>query len=123
MEAGDIIKNLRMQKGLTQEELGNILGVKKAAVQKYESGRVENIKRSTIAKMAEYFNVSPSFIMGLEELEKKSVENEEMLSSNDESISKDVLDLAKRIQSLNPDIRATLDHLIDLYEADPSKKR
>lgn len=70
MEAGDIIKNLRMQKGLTQEELGNILGVKKAAVQKYESGRVENIKRSTIAKMAEYFNVSPSFIMGLEELEK-----------------------------------------------------
>ncbi len=123
MEAGDIIKNLRMQKGLTQEELGNILGVKKAAVQKYESGRVENIKRSTIAKMAEYFNVSPSFIMGLEELEKKSVENEEMLSSNNESISKEVLDLAKRIQSLNPDIRATLDHLIDLYEADPSKKR
>lgn len=122
MEAGDIIKNLRMQKGLTQEELGNILGVKKAAVQKYESGRVENIKRSTIAKMAEYFNVSPSFIMGLEELEKKSIENEEMLSSNDESISKDVLDLAKRIQSLNPDIRATLDHLIDLYEGDQDKK-
>ena len=38
MEMGDRIKFLRRQKGITQEELGQIVGVQKAAVQKWESG-------------------------------------------------------------------------------------
>lgn len=62
---GNIIKELRISKGLTQEELGAIIGVKKAAIQKYESGAVENIKRSSIQKLSSYFNVSPSYLMGL----------------------------------------------------------
>ncbi|WP_338630353.1 helix-turn-helix transcriptional regulator [Clostridium baratii] len=64
MDTGEIIKQLRLQKGLTQEELGNLVGLKKAAINKYESGKVENIKRSTIQKFSEIFNVSPSTIMG-----------------------------------------------------------
>jgi len=64
METGAIIKELRIKKGLTQEELGKILGVQKAAIQKYESGLVENIKRSSIIKMAQIFDVTPAYIMG-----------------------------------------------------------
>lgn len=64
METGKIIKSLRLTKGMTQEELGQALGVKKSAIQKYESGMVENLKRSTIAKMAEIFDVTPAYIMG-----------------------------------------------------------
>lgn len=67
MEMGDIIKQLRLQKGLTQEELGKVIGVQKSAIRKYESGMVENMKRSSIKKMADFFNVSPSFLMGMEE--------------------------------------------------------
>lgn len=60
---GDYIKCLRLNKGMTQEELGEIIGVKKAAVQKWESGLVQNLKRNTIKQLAEYFNVPPaSFI-------------------------------------------------------------
>lgn len=60
---GDYIKQLRISKGITQEELGEIIGVKKAAVQKWESGLVQNLKRNTIIQLAEYFNVPPaSFI-------------------------------------------------------------
>lgn len=40
MEMGDRIKFLRRQKGITQEELGQIVGVQKAAVQKWESGTI-----------------------------------------------------------------------------------
>ncbi|MBQ6555622.1 MAG: helix-turn-helix transcriptional regulator [Firmicutes bacterium] len=58
------IKNLREAFSLTQEQLGDMLGVRKAAVAKYESGAVENLKRGTIEKMAEIFNVTPSFVMG-----------------------------------------------------------
>lgn len=52
MEVGKLIKEARLSKGLTQEELGGIVGVQKSAIAKYENGRVVNIKRSTLQKLA-----------------------------------------------------------------------
>lgn len=52
MDVGELIKEARLAKGLTQEELGNIVGVQKSAIAKYENGRVVNIKRSTLQKLA-----------------------------------------------------------------------
>lgn len=60
METGEIIKFLRIKKKLTQDELGIILGVKKSAIQKYESGAVQNLKMETIQKLCDYFMVPPS---------------------------------------------------------------
>lgn len=57
MQIGLYIKKLREEKGLTQEQLGEKVGVKKAAVQKWESGTVVNLKRKTIMQLAEIFNV------------------------------------------------------------------
>lgn len=57
------IRSLRIGKGMTQEDLGRELGVQKSAIAKYESGRVENIKRSTILKMANIFDVDPAWLM------------------------------------------------------------
>ncbi len=65
MNTGEIIKMLRKSRGLTQEELGNIIGVQKSAIAKYEKGRVENLKRASIEKLANYFGVSPSYILGI----------------------------------------------------------
>lgn len=67
MTMGEIIKMLRLQANMTQEELGEKIGVQKSAVRKYEKGEVENIKRSTIKKMADLFNVSPCYLMGWED--------------------------------------------------------
>lgn len=52
MEIGQKIKEARLSKGLTQEELGNMIGLQKSAIAKYENGRVVNIKRSTLQKLA-----------------------------------------------------------------------
>lgn len=60
MTTGDVIRKLRKEKGWTQQELGDRLGVQKSAIAKYESGRVKNLKRTTIKKMAEIFNVDPT---------------------------------------------------------------
>ena len=60
MEVGEIIKNARKAKGLTQEELGNIIGVQKSAIAKYEKGRVVNIKRSTLQKLASALDLKGS---------------------------------------------------------------
>ena len=67
MTMGEIIKMLRLQAKMTQEELGEKLGVQKSAVRKWENGEVENIKRTTIALMAKIFNVSPCYLMGWED--------------------------------------------------------
>ena len=60
MNIGMKIKNARIAKGMTQEELGNIVGVQKSAIAKYENGRIVNIKRSTIQKIASALNIRPS---------------------------------------------------------------
>ena len=57
---GQRIKRLRKERKWTQEMLGAKLGVKKAAVQKYESGRVINLKQDTIKKLSDIFEVPPT---------------------------------------------------------------
>ena len=64
MEMSEIIRNERKKAGLTQEELAEKLGIQKSAVAKYESGRVENVKRSSIQKMSEIFGCDPAYLMG-----------------------------------------------------------
>lgn len=64
MEMSERIKQQRLLKGYTQEELAFKLGLQKSAIAKYENGRVENIKRSVISKMAEILECSPAYLMG-----------------------------------------------------------
>lgn len=66
------IRQRRIELGYTQEELANLLGLQKSAIAKYENGRVENIKRTVILKMAEVLECSPSYLMGWEETKVKS---------------------------------------------------
>jgi transcriptional regulator with XRE-family HTH domain len=56
---GDKIKRYRLEKGMTQEDLGKELGVGKAAVQKYESDQVQNLKSAHIKRLCELFDKTP----------------------------------------------------------------
>lgn len=67
MTMGEYIKKLREEKGWSQDELGQQVGVNRAAVQKWEKGTVENIKRSTIKKLSQVFGVSPCDLMQWDE--------------------------------------------------------
>ncbi len=64
MSMGDIIKTNRIRLGLSQGQLGERVGVNKAAVQKWESGAVENIKRSKIKQLSEIFGITPTELFG-----------------------------------------------------------
>lgn len=61
---GARIKELRTLAGMSQEELGRRVGVQRAAINKYEVGSVTNIPIATIEKMAQVFDVSPTYIVG-----------------------------------------------------------
>lgn len=69
MTMGERIKSLRIQHGLTQEELGQKVGVQKSAIYKYETGLVVNLKRSMIEKLALALGVKPTYLMGLSDEE------------------------------------------------------
>lgn len=58
------IKMLRQGLGLTQQELADRIGLQKAAINKYETGRVINIKRENAVKLAEVLNSTPEYILG-----------------------------------------------------------
>ena len=60
MDIGKLIKDARLAKGMTQEELGNLVGVQKSAIAKYENGRVVNIKRSTLQRLAKVLDLKGS---------------------------------------------------------------
>ena len=67
MTTGEKIRQLRKELGLTQEELGNLIGVKKAAINKYETGIVVNLKQDTIAALAKALHVSPVELLSPED--------------------------------------------------------
>ena len=60
LHIGSTIRAARIAKGLTQEELGKLLGVQKSAIAKYENGRIVNIKRSTLQKISDILGIHPS---------------------------------------------------------------
>ena len=69
MEFKDILRQQRIAHGLTQQELGNMVGLKKEAIYKYEKGLVVNPKRPLIGKLAKIFGISPSYLLGIEDNE------------------------------------------------------
>lgn len=63
MEIGKIIKSARINKKFTQEQLADMVGVQKSAVAKWENGRVSEIKRSNLKKLAEALEIDPILLL------------------------------------------------------------
>ena len=68
MTIGKRIRQERLNRGLSQEELAKFLSTTKQAIYKYENEIVTNIPMDKIEKLAELFNTTPSYLMGWEEI-------------------------------------------------------
>ena len=61
-----VIKKLRKEKGLTQQEIANIVGITATGVSYWESGNaVPNTE--TLNKLANYFGVTVNFLLGVKD--------------------------------------------------------
>lgn len=67
MDLGEKLRNRRIELEMTLEDVGNIVGVSKSTVMKWETGSIENMKRDKIVLVSKALNVSPLWIMGLED--------------------------------------------------------
>ncbi len=58
------IRVFRKKKKLSMEELGNMLGISRQTVFRYENGTITNIPRDKIRRMAEIFETTEAVLMG-----------------------------------------------------------
>lgn len=66
-EVKDIIKNRRLQLGLSYSELGKMCGVDKTTAWKWELGKIENMKRDKMVLLSKALDISPLVLLGIEE--------------------------------------------------------
>jgi transcriptional regulator with XRE-family HTH domain len=61
----DRIGDLRVNKGLNQKELSELIGVAPSQMSRIESGETKNISSDILIKLAKVFGVSTDYILGL----------------------------------------------------------
>ena len=61
------IKQLRQEKGMTLEQVAEIVGVGKSTVRKWETGMIANMRRDKIKSLADALGTTPGYLMGWKE--------------------------------------------------------
>ena len=117
------IKKARKAKGLTQDELGNMLGLKKSAIAKYENGRVINLKQETIKKLCEVLDLSPSdLLLDSEITAETEIQNKTTTKGDVLDVilrlhqDNDFLDLVKKLSTLDSKQLTAVQHMIDAFK-------
>lgn len=72
------MKALRIKRGMTLEEVGNIVGVGKSTVRKWESGQIANMRRDKIALVAKALGTTPSYLMGWDDAEAAPADDDDL---------------------------------------------
>lgn len=110
MKVGEKIRGARIAKRMTQEELGNKIGVQKSAIAKYENGRVVNIKRSTLQKIAKVLDLRPSELIFEESVERDPVGTAER--HFEMIMDEDLAEIFEDFKKLTPDEKAMVKKIV-----------
>lgn len=62
MTTGEKIKELRLERGMTLEQVGDIVGVGKSTVRKWECGQIQDIGRSKIVALCVALGTTPNYL-------------------------------------------------------------
>lgn len=98
MGVGARIAALRLQRGQSLQQVADAVGVSKAHVWELEKGRTDNPSMSLVARLADHFGVSISFLVG-----------EDIAAMDaDEQLAR----MFRQAGELHPDDRAILDDMM-----------
>lgn len=124
MGMGEKIRQRRLQLKMTQDELAAKIGVQKSAVAKYESGRVQNIKRAMISTLAKALECDPVWLMDLdsEELLPKS-EGEMALYHLSREVDPGLRALQDKVGKLSMENRVSVEIFVDALLAKQDKEK
>lgn len=83
-EIGKRLKMLREANCFTLQEVADMLNMHRSAINKYEMGHVENMKRSTILKLAQIYGVSPSYLFDFTDEQRPITDDFDKLDEEDQ---------------------------------------
>ena len=101
------IKELRIARSLTQEDLGKVLNVQKAAISKYEKGRAEP-SVDILKRMARYFSVSSDYLLELSDIAQPPA-----APPSTPALTPQDQELLRKYRQLTPTGRSQLDTYLD----------
>jgi transcriptional regulator with XRE-family HTH domain len=118
---GNKLYKRRKELGLTLEEIGNIVGVSKSTVRKWETGYIENMKRDKIALLAKALQTTPLFIMGIEDEALPTIDHDQ----KHKKLSKSEQNLLDKYNSIDDKGKHTINTVLDMeyIRCNKSKKQ
>jgi transcriptional regulator with XRE-family HTH domain len=102
---GSKLYNRRKELGLTLEEVGDIVGVSKSTVRKWETGYIENMKRDKIALLAKALQTTPLYIMGIKDV---------VVSEEPISFTKSEKELVHKYRNIDDKGKHTVDTVLEM---------
>lgn len=126
MNIGDRIRLRRNQLDKTLEEVGKIVGVTRATIQRYENGNIQNIPSDKIELLAKSLKTTPAYLMGWEDeetieqnaQEQKIIESFNKLNTEGKekaiAYTQDLVDSGKYSTETKPTVKEMIAYLQDL---------
>lgn len=109
MDVKDVLRNRRIELGMTLKQVADAVGVSEGTVSRWESGDIDNMRRDRIAALSKVLRLDPLIIMGMEAVEKSQ--------QPDYYTDEATADLAQSMAT-NPELRALFDVQRDMDPED-----
>ena len=74
--SGIRIKQLRVQKGVSQDELAEKLSMNRVNISHYERGKITNIPGDVLTKIAQVLNTNTDYLLGLSNIEDEELDED-----------------------------------------------
>jgi len=121
--AGQLIKQARMNKGLTQEGLAELVGVSQRAVSDIERGIIKGRRFGVLERYADALGIRLADLygaVGRGETQEEAEEIAEIMRSRNDPLNRalDIANAAKRIDWTKPGRYATIDTIFRLYRTE-----
>lgn len=121
MEHENRIKKLRRERGLSVQELADMIGKNRATVYRYENGDIENMSSKAMQDLASALNTTPMYLMGVYDDPYDYEEDpDSILSEVPDSFRREMLNQGKSVREIynawqGIEQSAFEEHLIEPY--------
>ncbi len=83
------MKNRRKELDLTLADIAKAVGVSEATVQRWESGKIKNLRYERIPALAAALHTTPAYLMGWEESPEETASSKAMLRAVVDSMTEE----------------------------------
>ena len=117
MGINEIIRNRRIEKGLSMKELAEKIGVSEGTISRWESGKIEDMRRSRIKALSEVLGIPVHVLMEWDEPSRKSEITDSKPVNNGWYLDPETAAIAQELKD-NPELRILFDAAKDANPED-----